>query len=203
MKNLPFNLYLLILTGILSTPLEAMAQDGQPSAGNTETIKAKIIGDDTFFVYPLENVDVYATKLTPEQQKYWWNLRNNVIKVYPYSILASRIIEEIDRETVGMSKKERKKYLKAKEKDLKNKYKTELKNLTMTQGKILVKLINRHTGRDAYSLIKELKGGVSARLSQTGAFFFDNNLKSTYDPYQEDKDIETIVREIESQGKFR
>ncbi|MBX9449477.1 MAG: DUF4294 domain-containing protein [Taibaiella sp.] len=203
MKNPPFKLYLFILTGILSIPLGSIAQDGQPPAGNTETIKAKIIGDDTFFVYPLENVDVYATKLTPEQQKYWWNLRNNVIKVYPYSILASRIIEEIDRETAGMSKKERKKYLKAKEKDLKDRYKTELKNLTMTQGKILVKLINRHTGRDAYSLIKELKGGVSARLSQTGAFFFDNNLKSTYDPYHEDKDIETIVREIESQGKFR
>ena len=203
MKNPPFILYFFILAGVLSIPPGLMAQNSQPSAGNTETIKAKIIGDDTFFVYPLENVDVYATKLTPEQQKYWWNLRNNVIKVYPYSILASRIIEEIDRETVGMSRKERKKYLKTREKDLKDRYKTELKNLTMTQGKILVKLINRHTGRDAYSLIKELKGGVSARLSQTGAFFFDNNLKSTYDPYHEDKDIETIVREIESQGKFR
>lgn len=167
------------------------------------TIRMKIVGDDSFYVYPIEGVEVRAQKLTPEQEKYWWNLRNNVIKVYPYAIMAAKIIDEIDRETVGMSKKERKKFLKEKERDLKEKYKKELKGLTMTQGKILVKLINRNTGRDAYSMIKEFKGGVSARLSQTGAFFFDNNLKATYDPYNEDKDIETIVQEIEAEGRFK
>lgn len=172
-------------------------------AQGVETIKVKIINGDTVYVNQLDSVSVSYRKLTDAEKKYWWNLRRNVQKVYPYSILAGKIIEEIDRETVGMTTKERKKYLKRKEKELSAKYKKELKNLSTTQGNILVKLINRNTGRDAYSLIRELKGGVTARLSQTGAFLYDNNLKSTYDPYGIDKDIETVVQEIEAQGHFK
>ncbi len=83
------------------------------------------------------------------------------------------------------------------DKELNLKYKDELKDLTITQGQILVKLINRETGRDAYSLIKELKGGFNARMYQTAFGFIDNNLKTQYDPYGVDKDIEMIVSELE------
>lgn len=186
---------LISLTFLLLASLITQAQE--PSG------YAKIINGDTIYIHQLENVDVYAKSLSAEQQKYWWNLRRNVRKVYPYSILASRIIEETERNCAGMSKKERKKYLRKREKELRAQYKNELKNLTTTQGKILIKLINRHTGRDAYSLIKELRGGITARVSQTGAYLFDNNLKAVYNPYGEDKDIETIVKEIEAEGRFK
>lgn len=164
--------------------------------------EAKVVGDDTFYVFDLDSVQVLSSGLSPEQLKYWWNLRANVRKVYPYSILAAHILEETEQACIGMSKRQRREYLRKKEKELREKYKHELKNLTITQGKILVKLINRHTGRDAYSLIKELRGGITARISQTGAYLYDNNLKATYDPYGEDRDIEAIVKEIEAEGKW-
>lgn len=187
------------LSILLGATYTAVAQ-GTPAQ---PTGYAKIIDGDTIYIHQLDNVVVYGQSLTPEQQKYWWNLRRNVRKVYPYAILASRIIEETERTCAGMSKRERKKYLRKRERELRAQYKTELKNLTTTQGKILIKLINRHTGRDAYSLIKELRGGLTARVSQTGAYLFDNNLKSVYNPYGEDRDIEVIVKELEAEGRFK
>jgi hypothetical protein len=84
-----------------------------------------------------------------------------------------------------------------------DKFKDQLKNLSMTQGQILVKLINRQTGRDCYSVIKEIKGGLNARIYQTAAYFFDNDLKAQYDPYGKDRDIEMIVQEIESKNYYQ
>src|SRR5690606_19064037 len=118
-------------------------------------------------------------------------LRYNVTKVYPYALIAADLLDKVDREMQDMNKKRDKKaYLKATEKELNARFKDELKNLTVTQGKILVKLINRQTGRDCYEVIKNLKGGLNARMYQTVAFFFDNDLKEQYDPYGADRDIE-------------
>lgn len=100
-------------------------------------------------------------------------------------------------------KRDKKAYLKATERELNARFKDELKNLTVTQGKILVKLINRQTGRDCYEVIKNLKGGLNARMYQTVAFFFDNDLKEQYDPYHADSDIEYIVRQIEAKRAQR
>lgn len=197
----------LLLSLAMSSILHTQAQDyRQRSSNDTITVYAIVMEDgDTLALEYLENFDktLSGKVLSFDQQKYWATLRHNVKKAYPYSIKAAQIINQIDRDVAGMSKKERKSYLKQKDKELKSQYKNELKNLTMTQGRILIKLINRHTGKDAYSLVKELKGGLTARVSQTGAYFFDNNLKATYDPYNEDQDIEIIVKEIEAQGTFK
>ncbi len=194
------NLKLISITIFLGL---ALCFSSNVHAQEIEGIKAKVIDGDTIPIFQLDSVEVSNRKLTDADKKYWWNLRLNVRKVYPYAILAGKVIAEIDRETAGMSSKERKRYLKQKEKELSKKYKNELKNLSITQGNILVKLINRNTGRDAYSLIKELKGGLTARISQTGAFLYDNDLHATYDPHGRDKDIETVVQEIEAQGHFK
>lgn len=156
--------------------------------------------NDTFCMFILEEVIITPEgPLSPEQDQYWKRLRYNVHKVYNYSIIASKIINDIDKDLATFTtKKQRRKYLREKEKFYSNMYKKELKNLSKNQGFILVKLINRHTGKDAYSLIKELRGGLTARASQTAAYFFDNDLKAQYDPHGVDKDIEVIVQEIEA-----
>jgi len=179
----------------------------------TQSLRAQIFEDpqyegyyfivengDTFDLYVFPEVIITPKgPLTEEQANYWRRLRYNVYKVYNYSIIASRIINEIDNDLQNISnKKERKKYLRAKEEFYSKKYKKELKNLSKSQGIILVKLINRNTGKDAYSLIKELRGGLTARASQTAAYFFDNDLKAVYDPHGVDRDIEMIVQEIEA-----
>jgi hypothetical protein len=77
-------------------------------------------------------------------------------------------------------------------------YSDELKGLTVNQGKILIKLIDRETGNSSYEMVKELKGSFSAFMWQTVARLFGDNLKSTYDPDEEDRDIENIIGLIET-----
>ena len=83
--------------------------------------------------------------------------------------------------------------IKAFEGEIKNMFNKEIKNLTITQGGILIKLIDRETGTSSYDLLKDMKGGITAFFYQSIARFFGNNLKKTYD-LQEDRDIEAIIQ---------
>ena len=78
-----------------------------------------------------------------------------------------------------------------------------LRNLSVYQGKILMKLINRQTGNNCYEIIKEYKGGFTARFYQTVAFFFSSNLKQSYDPKGDDLEIEKIVQEVQRMYGYR
>ncbi|HET8573058.1 MAG TPA: DUF4294 domain-containing protein [Edaphocola sp.] len=185
----------------------------QPQQGNAQTTPDSahhkimtggiVVGRDTFPFSYLPMVFI-EDRLSPQQRAYWDNLRYNVAKVYPYAVTAAYVLKKVDEELdIRTKKKTRKAYIKATQKALNDRFKDELKNLTITQGKILVKLINRETGRDCYDVIKELRGGLNARIFQTMAFLFDNNLKEQYDPYGKDRDIETIVQEIEAKNYYR
>jgi hypothetical protein len=83
------------------------------------------------------------------------------------------------------------------EKDIKDNFESELKQLTITQGRILIKLIDRQTGNTSYVLVQDLKGRFSAFFWQSLARLFGSNLKSHYDPYGEDAEIEKIIKSIE------
>lgn len=187
--------FLMLISGFWYASAQAQVFEDTNRPGNHYIVE----GNDTFDMFYLTEVIITPNgPLSPERVKYWQTLRYNVYKVYNYSIIASKIIVEIDNELATISsKRERRKYLREKEDFYSKLYKKELKNLTKTQGVILVKLINRNTGKDAYSLIKELRGGLTARASQTAAYFFDNDLKAKYDPHGVDRDIEIIVQEIE------
>lgn len=157
-----------------------------------------VIGADTLPVIYMNDVTVQG-KMDPKRRSELNTLRYNVTKVYPYAVTAAYILQKVDDDmNAKKRKKDKKKYVKQVEKEMNDRFKDDLKNLSMTQGKILVKLINRETGRDVYDIIKEVKGGFNARIYQTTAFFFKNNLKTQYDPFNEDKDIEMIVKEIEA-----
>src|SRR5207247_11334631 len=94
-------------------------------------------------------------------------------------------------------RKKRKQYIKTREKELRAQFTDPMENLSVYQGKILMKLINRETGNNCYDIIKEYKNGLTARVYQTVAFFFGSSLKQPYDPLNEDKQIEIFVEEIE------
>ena len=95
------------------------------------------------------------------------------------------------------SEKEKKKFIKEQEKIMKEQFEKDLKNLTYTQGKILIKLIDRETGHTSYTLVKELRGSLQAFFWQGIAKIFSANLKSEYDPDGADKMIEKVVQSIE------
>lgn len=107
-------------------------------------------------------------------------------------------MNDINARLAGITDKEaRKKYIKSREAELKKEFTQPLSDLSIYQGKVLMKLINRQTGNNCYEIIKEYKGGVTARVYQTVAFFFNSNLKQPYNAAGEEREMETIVLEVE------
>ncbi|WP_315814490.1 DUF4294 domain-containing protein [Paraflavitalea speifideaquila] len=106
----------------------------------------------------------YPKHLLKKRQE-WTRLRNAIYVTYPYARKAGTIINEINNRLSGVTdKEERKKYLKTREKELKKEFSDPLSNLSVYQGKVLMKLINRQTGNNCYEIIKEYKGGFTARV---------------------------------------
>ena len=131
-------------------------------------------------------------------------LRNDVYVVYPYAIAAAAVFKDINANLEKLDdRRSSKKYLKTMDRNLDRTFKEPLKNLSIDQGHVLIKLINRETGQNCYSIIRELKGGFSAVLWQSVGVLFNNNLRREYDPEDRDKDVERIVRELEASMYYK
>jgi hypothetical protein len=130
----------------------------------------------------------------------WTRLRNAVYVTYPYARTAGSLMNIMSEQmTKFSSKKEKKAYIKSREAELKQQFADPLSQLSVYQGKILMKLINRQTGNNCYEIIKEYRGGLTARVYQTVAFFFGSSLKQDWDPAEKsDRQIENIVKEIDA-----
>ena len=168
----------------------------------TDTIQtaAIVYEGDTIELKTLDYVFVYA-KLTPAQRNAaakYNRLRNAVYVTYPFAHRAGMVMNDINLKLTGVADKEKRKiYIKSREKELKKEFTDPLTNLSVYQGKVLMKLINRETGNNCYEIIKEYKGGFTARFYQTVAFFFDSNLKQEYNADTNDYLIEKIVKEVQ------
>lgn len=129
----------------------------------------------------------------------WNRLRNAVYVTYPYARIAGITINDINRHLVNVSSRsDRKAYIKSREKELKAQFSDPLSNLSVYQGKVLMKLINRQTGNNCYDIIKEYRNGLTARFYQTIAFFFGSSLKQDWDLNDKtDRQIENFVKEID------
>jgi len=129
----------------------------------------------------------------------WTRLRNAVYVTYPYARTAGYLMNDINAKVSQMkNKRDKKTYIKSREKELKDQFADPLSNLSVYQGKILMKLINRQTGNNCYEIVKEYRGGMTARVYQTVAFFFGSSLKQDWDTNDKvDRQIENIVKEID------
>ncbi|MFN2337121.1 MAG: DUF4294 domain-containing protein [Bacteroidales bacterium] len=123
----------------------------------------------------------------------------NVRRVYPYAMLVRDEFGRINRllETMPDEKAQRN-FLQQYEKELFNAYEEDMKKLTFSQGKILIKLIDRETQVTSYDLIRQYRGKFSATFWQSIARIFGTNLKSSYDPGGEDYLIEQVIKEIDA-----
>jgi hypothetical protein len=160
-----------------------------------------IVNGDTIPTVYLVGVEIVAP-LSPEaaaRQQAYLKLRRDVIRVYPYAKLASTKLKYINDQVATMTnERQKKRFIKETERELKNQFEQELKKLTMTQGRILIKLIDRETGSSSYSLVKELRGSLQAFFWQGLARLFGSNLKTEYEAEGQDQMIEQIVKQIES-----
>lgn len=174
----------------------------QPVYGPYDTIfvPAKIYGDELLSAQSMEYTWVRRPMTARMRQRLeeWTRLRNAVYVTYPYARRAGMIVNDINTKLALLgSESERKNYLASREKELKKEFTAPLEQMSIYQGKILMKLINRQTGNNCYNIIRDYKGGFTARFYQTVAFFFSSNLKQPYDPKGDDQAIEVIVQEVE------
>lgn len=170
-------------------------------------LSAIVVDGDTLPHILLDEVEKIAKmpRHLARQKEKFNKLRYNVRKVYPYAVVAADVLKDVDvyLARIGDDKKARKAYLKTIEKELNKRFKGELENLTISQGQVLVKLINRQTGKPVFHIIKEMKGGFSAVVWQSLALIFKNNLKREYDPAGDDADMERLARELEAELYYK
>lgn len=150
---------------------------------------------DTIKTYALPDFIVRA-KADPEYEKKYQRLVYNVKRVLPYAKLAAFRYQMLEQNLQLLpSDKARKEYLKRSENSIKEQFMDDLKNLSVTQGKILIRLLYRETGSNAYDLLKTFRGELTAMYWQTLAKFVGGNLKDEYDPV-EDWQIEQIIKQM-------
>jgi hypothetical protein len=178
--------------------LEAQVVVLQPNAGEFPAIIDER-GDTIAMVYlpPVTVISKRVFKSTRDKKRYD-RLYYNVLKAYPLAKVAGSRLEQLEAELPNIPEHKRQKHIKGVEEELKRKYKQDLLNLTVTQGKILIKLIDRETSRTGYEVIKEFRGGFQAFMWQSLAGLFGTSLKTGYDD-QEDRDIELILQDIEGE----
>jgi len=187
-----------------ATPQSAVVDFSEPE----EPIKGTVVygrieenGDTTLIVFlPEVNIDLMQRYMQITETNKGRRLANNVKVVYPYAKLAGAKMQEYDSILANVSDKaERSRLMKQAEKEISDQYTAELKNLTITQGLILVRLIDRETGNTSYQVVQELRGKVRAFFYQGFARLWGYNLKTEYDPHNnpEDDDIETIMLLLE------
>ena len=155
---------------------------------------------DSLLHITLPEILIYPqTQDMPRKQfRQYTQLELKVKKVYPIAKLAAKKVGEYNKVYLSFkSERERKDYVKKIEKELFAEYEPEIRSMTISQGRILIKLIDRETGQSSYEIIKEFKGGFSAFLWQSVARIFGHNLKSQYDAANEDRMIEYIIWQID------
>jgi hypothetical protein len=197
MKLLKSVILLLLLSSCL--PVAAQTVRLTPKAGEVPAyIDEK--GDTIPHVYlPAITIPGKRKFKNPRDERRYNRLYYNVLKVYPLAKAAGQRLEQLEAELAEMPEKKHKAHIKATEDDLKRQYKKDLLNLTISQGKILIKLIDRETSHTSYDLIKDFRGGFQAFMWQSLAGLFGTNLKTGYDEL-EDRDIEIILQIIEGEN---
>jgi hypothetical protein len=156
-------------------------------------------GDTIPLVIMQEVVVISWLNRTPKEEKYLTKLMRNIKVAYPYAHLAGiKLLDYEDTLAMVSTERERREIIKRIEAEIEAEYGQELRDLTFSQGKILLKLIDRETGSSSYDLVSDLRGEFRAVFYQAFARIFSYNLKVKYDPEGEDKEIEMIVRMIEN-----
>ena len=191
--------HILLVAALLWIPAESSAQE--PKKDNSAVGRTVVQGADTLPIFELPEVRVYERKDFDYLylKRRYRKMIINIKKAYPYARIAGVKLKELDDHLATIeSEKERKAYIDLAEQEIMNEFEKEVRKLTVTQGIILVKLIDRETGRTSYQVLKELKGGVTAFFWQGIARIFGNNLKTEYDPDDQDKIMEDIILGIEA-----
>ena len=131
-----------------------------------------------------------------DTDRYRYNQMKHYVKiVLPYANAAIKIFYEIEQSTANMSKRNRRVYIKTREREIKETFEDKLSSLNITQGRLLVKLINRQLETNCYKIVKELKNPITAAYYQGWGKMNGIDLNDNYDPANE-PELERIMKTL-------
>ena len=195
---------LFLITGILIIfPILLNSQElpEDPSGKGYEILKQVVIEGDTLLHSTIQEIIIFPEPEFNRRRdlRRYRRLVHNLKVVYPYAVLAAEKLEEMNKAFMNLNtERERKTYVKQVEQELMDEFEDDLKKLTITQGRLLIKLIDRETGDTSYHLVRELRGSFSAFFWQAIARLFGSNLKTQFDAEGEDKLIDQIIHLIDN-----
>jgi hypothetical protein len=163
-------------------------------------LPARVVDGDTIPNAVIQSVTIFSPRKFKGNRDYrqYQRLIRNLKAAYPYAQIAKNTMNEMESHFKTLkTKRERDAYVKEVEKKMRAEFESQLVKLTVSQGKILIKLIDRELGHSSYDLVKDLKGGTSAVFWQTVARIFGSNLKTKFDPEGEDKMLNELIVQLE------
>jgi hypothetical protein len=190
----------ILMTGLLALLAQFVpAQDTIRMMLGGYPVNALVRDGDTILISQLDEVVIRPRKRQSTRDlRQYRKLIYNVKKVYPYAKLAGSEFARVSAHMDSLAtKRDRREYIGQVEEEILKQYENDLKELTITQGRILIKLVDRETSQTSYEVVKELRGAFQAAFWQAIARIFGSNLKSEYEPEGEDKMIEEIMVMIE------
>lgn len=200
MKKLLFSILFVFVTISISVAQDVkVANDWVPPGG--ARLMVQVENGDTVFLCWLKDIWVFpkSTFKNKRQEQFFWKTVRDVKKTLPYAKVVGSELRRVNMLLVDMkNERERKKYLAIYEKQIFEKYEKDLKKMSVSQGKLLLKLIDRECSTTSYDLIKQYRGNVTAFFWQGVARLFGSNLKSEYDAKGNDKVLEKVILLVES-----
>ncbi len=182
--------------------ITAQSRNGNGSEGVMEYI---IEGNDTIYIDQIKASKVYSRlpKMKGREWRKYYRLVHNFSKAYPYALVAKKLVVEADSTIAADRLKgaRREKYISKVQKELFDVFEGQMRNLTVSQGALIMKLIDREVGKSSYNIIKGYKSGITAGFWQGIAKMFGSDLKKPYDPEGEDAAVEELVK-IWQDGDF-
>ncbi|MBQ9705543.1 MAG: DUF4294 domain-containing protein [Paludibacteraceae bacterium] len=165
-----------------------------------DSLALQVRGGDTVYLAYLHDLYVYPPMRfkSKKQEKFYWRTVRDVKLTLPIAKILNKEIIKTDRVMSRMNRREQRKFWKQYEKVLYAQYEDKFRRMTASQGQMLMKLIDRETGRTSYDVIKYYKGSFVANFFQTWAKMFGNDLKAEYDGSDRDKITERIITLVEA-----
>jgi hypothetical protein len=162
----------------------------------------QVIDGDTIFYATLRDIWVFPKSSlykNKKEEQFFWRTVRDVKRTLPYARLVSTELIMVNQKLAELpNDKERKKFINKYEKEVFAKYEKDLRKMTVSQGKMLIKLVDRECDKTSYELVKFYKGGFVAFFWQGIAKLFGSNLKDGYDAKDKDKVVERIILLVES-----
>lgn len=169
---------------------------------NGNYLHYKVEGKDTTYIATLRPSYSFSHANKKDWKKYY-RLVHNFAKVYPYSLVAQRLVREADStfKVRNFTKRQKEKYVNDLQRRIFTSYEKTARNMTISQGQLMMRLIDREVGHSSYEIIKYYKNGLAAGFWQGLAKLFGTDMKKHYDPYGEDRNTEELIQKWKS-GEF-